>query len=258
MQIMLRVSLADGEQMCRMRLKLHFDRPTAVCPREAITPHEGIYLPGIFSAFPMPQSARPVADMAYCLTDQVLASTNHETFLNIPFRNGTFNGLSLAGPNTEEFAILTRGLPDFFVIREPDPFLALSFGMGTNDCPYNGEYVHEYALFAPAPGPSAYKAAQGFLVDAFAVPGTVDRDLSLLESSAAESIIAGVEHSDEEILVRVLNLSKRRLGTKLSGLLDLKGAQIRPEMAVVERPTLLLKPRSIREICKTVQRTKRQ
>lgn len=253
LRITLTIALAAGERLARMRLKLNFLEPAAVCPRGAPDPHEGTYLPGIFSAFAMPIQAKPRADMAYCLTDDVVAATNHETFLRVPFRNGTFNALSLAGPDTGQYAVLTRGLNDFFVVREPEPYLALSFGMGTPGFPYKGEYVHEYALMAPAPGVEAYKAAQGFLVDPVAVTGAAGSDVSLVESSARGSIVAGVEHRQNEVLARVVNLDRRGTVTKLRGLLNLDGAEIRPEGERVENRCLNLKPRSVREISKVRQ-----
>lgn len=250
LQIALRIGLAAGERQARIRLSLSFDAPTAVCPRDATNQHEGVYLPGIFAAFPMNVASKPVADMAYCLTEDVLASTNKDTFLNIPFRNCIFNALSLAGPNTEDYAILTRGLTDFFCVREPEPFLAVSFGMGTPDFPYREgcTYSFEYAFLAPAPGPEAYKAAQGFLVDAVAVPGTVSRDRSLVASSSPETLVTGAEHRGEDVLVRVLNVSRQSVSTTLDGLLDLEGAEIRPDSTALAGRTLHLKPRSIREV----------
>ena len=169
-----RIVLMSGERQVRVNLVLQFAEPTVVFAGGR-GPHEGTYFPGIFVAFPM-LGLRPMADMAYCTTDGVLTSTNHETFMREPFRNGTFNCLSLAGPKSGEYAVLTRGLPDFFVVRQPTALLGMSLGLGAENCPYTGAYAHDYALFVPPAderedmGHQAFLAARSFLVDPIAVP----------------------------------------------------------------------------------------
>ncbi len=246
-RIVLRVSLVRGERMVRFRLMMQFSNPTTICPVDADDPHEGTYLPGIFCAFPMDARDRPVADMAYCLTENVLSSTNHDTFLSAPFRNGTFNALTLAGPSKGSYSVLTRGLNDFFIVRRPDGMLALSFGTGTAGFPYHGEYVHEYALLAESPGSVAYRAAHGFQVDAFAVPEAIPGVLSLLEVESPNCLVEGVELADEGLLARVVNLSSKPVNSPVTGSLKPENARVRPD-GKVQDGLLRLPARSVREL----------
>lgn len=254
----MRISLAAGERQARIRLAMSFSGPTVVCPQGAPGPHEGTYFPGIFVRFPMPLGAKPLADMAYCTTDGVLTSTNHETFMKEPFRNCTFNTLSLAGPNTGEYSVLTRGLPDFFAIKQPSPYLGMSLGVGAANCPYNGSYVHEYAVYAP-PKPergniriSAYKAAQAFLVEPVAVrteksDGHLPAEASFVGLSEDDTIIPGVELAGGEYRVRVLNLSRKHVTARVTGLLDTRGAGVMPDRNLTGG-SLRLGPHALREL----------
>ncbi len=256
--VILCVSLASGERQARIRLTMDFNDKTIVWPKGGPQPHEGTYLPGIFIAFPMLKTAKPMADMAYCVTDDVLASTNHETFMNIPFRSGTFNTLSLAGPDTGEYAVLTRGLPDFFVIREPSAYLGMSLGIGTDNCPYHGRYIHEYALYVPEAaqrkqmGHLAYKAAQSFLIDPVAVrhqasAGKLSAEGSFASASGESVMITGAQAVDNELLLRVLQLDAKSAKTSVTGLPSLAGAHVLPG-GKISAGALDLGPRAVREI----------
>jgi hypothetical protein len=117
MQVYTSLGIVAGERLIRVRVDMVFTEPTVLSAPGARAPHEGTYVPGLYVRFPYSGEQPPMADMAYCVTDGVLDSTNHATFLNVPFRNATFNALSLAGPPDARFAVLTRGLPDFFVVH---------------------------------------------------------------------------------------------------------------------------------------------
>jgi hypothetical protein len=233
--------------MLRLRLAMQFESRTVLCPVEAQDPHEGTYLPGIFCAFPMDSRDRPVADMAYCLTDDVISSTNHATFLSIPFRNGTFNALTMSGPSKGSYSVLTRGLNDFFITRRPVGMLALSFGFSTASFPYHGEYVHEYAVIAEPPGSGSYRAARSFQVDAFAVQGALRGRLSLLGLDSADCLIEGVEHRDGRILARVVNLAGAPATVPLTGALRRAPAEVHPD-GLLRDGKLRVPPRSVRDL----------
>lgn len=254
----MRVALAAGERQARVRLSLDFPEPTVVAPAGGPAPHEGVYVPGIFVAQPMPSGAKPRVDMAYCTTDGVLTSTNHETFLPLPFRNGTFNALSLAGPSSGEYALLTRGLPDFFVLRRPEGLLGLSLGTGAKGCPYRGSYVHEYALFAPeasrrrGSGPLAYRAARSFLVEPLAVPreageGTLPPEASFASAEGESVVLPGMEMTGDCLALRVLNLSEKRVKARIRCLAPLAGTSVLPA-GQLEGQSLTLGPKAIREV----------
>lgn len=256
-----RVTIVTGEMLVRVRLTLKFAKPTVILPKGAPGPHEGTYIPGMFVAFPFPKKDRPLADMAYCVTDNVLDSTNHETFMRWPFRNGTFNALSLAGPDSGNYAVLTRGLPDFFVLREPENLMGLSLGMGAANCPFNGTYVHEYALYIAPIGdthrtPSAaYMAAQSYLVEPFAVPAgskkwsdLPEEGFSFASASGDKVLIPGVEWRDNELLLRVVNLAADPVRTQLTTLLPLDRAGVAPSGTISPRGVMELGPKSIREV----------
>lgn len=256
--IRVRVSLAAGERQARVRLSYSFRRPTVVCPVGGPGPHEGTYFPGIFVAFSMPRGAKPLTDMAYCTTENALLSTNHETFMREPFRNGTFNALSMAGPNTGEFSVLTRGLPDFFVVESPEAYMGMSLGLGHESCPFNGSYTHEYAVLVPEPGErkrigiEAYKAAQSFLVDPVAVAhgsgsGELPAEMSFASVNGPSAIIPGIELFGGEMRMRVLNLDTKPVRTTVRTLVPLDGAEVAPQGSLA-RGTLELAPQAIREI----------
>lgn len=255
--IVRRVSLVKGERQARVRLTMKFDAPTVLCPAGAPGPHEGTYFPGMFVRFAMPADAKPLADMAYCTTDGVLTSTNHETFVKQPFRNGTFNTLSLAGPNSGEFFVLTRGLPDFFVIRRPESYLGMSLGVGPSSCSYEGEYVHEYALYVPERSKRgianalSWKAAQSFLVGlvSTAAPGggSLPEEQSFASVSGESVVIPGIQMENGKLSMRVVNLSSRSTSARVSCLAGLDGAEVAPAGAVV-KGVLELPPRAVREI----------
>jgi len=255
LSVALRVSLADHERQARVRLTLRFAEPTVVAPRGAKEPHEGCYFPGMFVDFPLPEGARPAADMAYCVTDGVLTSTNHETFMREPFRNGTFNALSMAAPNTAEYAVLTRGLPDFFALRRPEGRLGLSLGLGTEACPYRDTYVHEYALFAPGgaePLAEAYLAAQAFLVEPVTVAcgphsGPLPTSVSFAAAEGRSAHIAGCQVEDGRVAMRVVNLSPRPSASRLTALFSLGHADVAPEGALAGG-RMTLPPKAVREV----------
>jgi hypothetical protein len=253
----MRIALVAGERQARVRLTTTFTQPTVLVPAGGPGPHEGTYIPGIFVAFPMDAAERPLADMAYCLTDGVLTSTNHETFLRTPFRNDTFNTLSLAGPGSATYAVLTRGLPDFFVVRKPQSFLGMSLGVAIAGCEYSGEYVHEYALLAPggrdeeARRVEAYLAAQSFLVEPLAVSQPVGAgdaaEASLLAAAGEGVLVPGVQMEDAELRCRVVNLMERATTARLGGVLEHPGTQVLPR-GDIQRDGLRLPPQAVREL----------
>lgn len=255
-----RFTLAAGERQVRVRMTMKCAEPTVIAVPGTRGPHEGTYVPGLFVGFPMASDVRPMADMAYGLTDGVLSSTNHETFLKIPFRNGTFNALSLAGPADGTFAILTRGLPDFFVIREPSSYLGMSLGQGPEGMPYHDTYVHEYAIHLgdrierdTAPQ-QAFLAARSFLVDPIAVstPGQSSGKLptgeaSLVTLDEPNVCIPGIQFKDEGLRVRVLNLGSSPLRARLTGLIRPAGAKVVPA-GKLDRDAVILGPQALREM----------
>ncbi len=260
-KVNIRVSLIDGERQARIRLRLVFDEPTELSVGGR-GPHEGTYLPGLFVRFPFEAGAKPVADMAYCTTDSVLTSTNHETFMKLPFRSGTFNALSLAGPNSGAYAVLTRGLPDFFVTRPPsappgskldvDEFMGLSLGVGAANTPYSGIYVHEYAVLAPARPHEAFLAARGYLVDPIAVlwkggEGDLPTEGSFIEASGDGVMVAGVQLGDDALTARVVNLKDSPVAARVRCMEDLDGADVSPS-GELRGETLNLGPKAVREI----------
>ncbi len=261
MRLNLRVSLVAGERQARVQLGLGFDEPTLLTVGGR-GPHEGTYIPGLFVGFPFVGGVAPMADMAYCTTDGVLTSTNHETFTNLPFRNGTFNALSLAGPSTGEYAVLTRGLPDFFVTQPPsappnveidaDTFLGLSLGIGTEGTRFAGQYVHEYAVLAPAEPDEAFMAARGYLVDAIAVrwkggDGGLAREGSFIEATGDGVMVAGVQVIEDELSARVVNLRDAAVSTRLTCMRELDAATVAPD-GELQAGTLRLGAKAVREI----------
>ena len=254
----LRVSLVAHESQARVRLSLNFPKPTVVAPRGGSGPHEGTYVPGIHVDFPMPEGAEPLADMAYCTTDGVLSSTNHETGFGGPFRNGTFNTLSLAAPNSGDYAVLTRGLPDFFALRRPEGRLGMSLGVGGAGCPFNGQYTHEYALWVPekveASGfrAQAFMAARSLLVEPVAVvrgagEGPLPSEGSFLAAQAPGVVIPGVQMTDGRLSCRVVNLTGQPASVKFSSLAKLEETVVTPSGAVLDG-RCLLPPGAVREI----------
>lgn len=253
-----RITLAADERQARVKLSYNFPQQTTVCPAGAPLPHEGCYIPGIFVSFPMPRDAKPMTDMAYCITENALPSTNHETFMTMPFRNGTFNALSFAGPNTGEYAVLTRGLPDFFVVPGEKSYLGLSLGVGHQGTPHHGSYVHEYTILTSEPGKqkqmgaTAYKAAQSFLVDAVAVShdagaGLLPAEASFAGVSGESVIIPGVELLNGELKLRVLNLQTKPVNTQVKCLVPLGGASVAPDGSLVNG-VLRLGAQGVREL----------
>ncbi|MHB1458557.1 MAG: hypothetical protein ACYC0V_16735, partial [Armatimonadota bacterium] len=266
MAIKMRISLVDGESKVRVRMTMSFKEPTIIWAKGSPGPHEGCYIPGIFVKFPFTADAKPMVDMAYCLTDDALLSTNHETFMKMPFRNGTFNTLSLAGPNNGDYCVFTRGLNDFFVIREPSPYMGMSLGMGPDGCQYKGEYVHEYVVSVPKAGVSPgkvryvdyYKDAQSFLVDAFAVDGaTGSGDLPFEGSFAGVDgdtlMIPGIQMVDDKLQIRVLQLGEKPVDAKLYSMVPLKNADA-SHGSVIKCSSLRMPSRSIREVVIPVKR----
>ena len=257
-KIKARFSLVDGERQVRVRLAMSFEERTAIWPKGGTPqPHEGTYFPGIFAAFPMKVSDKPIADMAYCLTENSLMSTNHETFMKEPFRNGTFNTLSLGGVSSNQYFVLTRGLPDFFTVKKPRPFLALSFGMGTDALPYKDSYVHEYAIYCPPPGDahpraSAYKAAQAFYVEPVAVfcesgDGELAVEGSFLSATGDSVLIPGVQLENGELSFRVVNLESKRVVSRLRSWQSLADATVIPS-GKFSNGAIELPPQAVREI----------
>ncbi len=257
--VKMRFSLARGERKVRVRTTFEFPEPTVVFPEGGKTPHEGTYMPGIFATFVMPRGAKPMADMAYCVTDGVLNSTNHRTFMKKPFRNGTFNALSLAGPNSGEYAVLTRGLPDFFVLPRGKDILGLSFGLGAKGSEYHGHYVHEYALYVPPTDQRdhtdelAYREARSFLVPPVAVQhdaidGFLPTEGSLLEAKGSEAVlIAGSDWEAGEFRTRVVNLSEDDVKVTCEGLADLDKCEVSPR-GQLHNQYLELGPQAVREL----------
>lgn len=252
-----RISLAAGERQIRVRTTLDFPEPTVIAPPQERGPHEGTYLPGIFVAFPYPANTLPMADMAYCVTDQVLSSTNQSTFLNVPFRNGTFNALSMAGPNNHDYAILTRGLHDFFVVDKPNPMLGLSLGVATEGFPYHGQYIHEYAIYMPdknsdTPAAGTFKAARALLVEpaviaAEAGEGNLPAEYSFVQADGQSVLIPGVQLAGNELRFRVVNLSDKPVGTQINSMTDLSEAAINPA-GQLKNGRLDLGSRAVREV----------
>jgi hypothetical protein len=256
--VKMRFSLARGERKIRVRTTFDFPEP-AVVFAGGKSPHEGVYFPGIFAAFDMPPGAKPMADMAYCVTDGVLSSTNHSTFMKKPFRNGTFNALSLAGPNSGEYAVLTRGLPDFFVLPGGKDILGLSFGVGAENSKYHGQYVHEYAVFVPAPDRRAsaaqqsFRAARSFLIAPVAVnheptQGSLPAQASLLEVDGSDAaLIAGSDWENDQLNVRVINLTEEDAEVRFNGLAEAKQCEVLPRGKWNDK-RLKLGPRAVREL----------
>lgn len=258
--IKMRISLADGESKARIRMSMSLKEPTVIRAEGGPGPHEGTYIPGIFIRFPFTTGAKPMVDMAYCVTDDVLSSTNHETFMRMPFRNGTFNALSLAGPNTGDYCVFTKGLPDFFVIWEPSPYMGMSLGMGPDGCPYKGEYVHEYAVAVPKSDarsgkdryPGYYKDAQSFLVDAFAIDGPTGMGDLPSEGSFAgvdgdTLMIPGIQMVDDQLQIRMLQLGAKPINAKVHSMVPLANASV-SHGGTIKSSKLRMPPRSIREI----------
>lgn len=256
------ITLAAGERQARIALELAFEQPTAIAPRGGPVPHEGTYIPGIFAGFAYPAGRQPVVDMAYCLTDGALRSTNHATFLRVPFRHATFNALSLAGPAKGEYAVLTRGLPDFFVVNEPTAYLGLSLGTGGEQCPYHGSYRHEYALYLPERqdgGFSALLAAQSLLVEPVAVAavagaGTLPLEQSLISVEGKNVYIPGVQLEDGVFRARVVQTGRVPTRAALRSLIPLAGASVLPDGAQ-RAGVLQLPPRAVREVVVTTAST---
>jgi len=263
LRMVMRYTLASGAPFVRLRLTLDCGQPVPLGVRGGTPPHEGAYIPGLFLATPFPPASRPMADMAYCLTDQVLHSTNHETFLNVPFRYGTYNALSLSGPATGEYAVLTRGLHDFFVVRsaatryrQAGAFLGLA--LGHSDFPMKGRYEHEVALMVPSRSGrridpvTAYQSAHALLappmaVRAPAVARGLPRAASLLEASGHGVHVAGVDRTEGEVRARLVNLTTRYARVTMKGMANLSRARLLPGGRRVVG-AIVMPPRAVREL----------
>lgn len=260
-QLTMRFALTAHATQVDVTLTMTFAQPTNIVPEGGPAPHEGTYIPGIFVTFPMPANAKPLADMAYCTTDGVLTSTNHETFMSMPFRNGTFNTLSMAGPNNGDFAVLTRGLPDFFVLRKPQGTLGMSLGMGV----FHDRYTHEYALYVPSSeqgehaATQSYLAAQAFLAEAIAVKcpsgeTSLHAEASLAGCTGKSTLVSGVQLLENELAIRVLNLENMNVASELTGLFaqqPMRGS-VWPGGKPLDDASMSLAPKAIREVRVTV------
>ncbi|MHB0999779.1 MAG: alpha-mannosidase [Armatimonadota bacterium] len=260
LSLKVRFSLAAGEHQARVRFFMDFREPAVIWAKDSPGPHEGTYIPGIFVMFPMPDSAKPMADMAYCTTDGVLTSTNHETFMRMPFRHGTFNTLSMAGPNSGEYCVLTRGLPDFFVIRKPSSYMGMSLGMGPAAHPYHNNYVYEYAVSVPESADvygsgmnfRYYKDAQSFLIDPVSVEhsagtGDLPSEGSFVGADAESVIIPGMQMIGDKLLIRVLQLDNKPVTAGIKSMPSLDGASVSPSGSL-SGSKLKLAPKAVREI----------
>jgi hypothetical protein len=245
------VGLGADSDSVRISLKLICAEPAAIGIQEAACGHEGQYMPGLFFGFPCGDSDDIVVDKAYCLAKNTLMCGNRETFMQLPFKYRTTNGLSLAAPASGDFAVLSHGLTDFFHIPwAGGNLIGVSFGSGLGRRgpePYLGEYVYRLALYAPSSGKlwKAYTRAQEEIVplEAFVTDkkpnGRFPTQGSLLSVDAENVIITGVESDGTALRIRVLELAERQTTTTLHGLFPLKTGST----------TLLnLPPRALREI----------
>ncbi len=213
------MTLCADEPMVRISLQIDPKSPWDCAPASTvhIYPHEGTYAPSLFVQFPTPKPFKPEADMAYCVSKGVLPSTNHETFLDAPFRWSTFNALAMAAPQGGRFVVLTRGLHDFMAIDRPTSWLGLSLAVTTGGCTINRSVRHEYAVLvrqaqSGIQDAEAYTAAQAFLSPPIAVQAlrratgtSVFRMPSI--TAGPQVMVTGMDVDGRTLRMRVLNAS---------------------------------------------------
>ncbi len=239
-----------------IRLVYEFSRPTVIAPLGAKPPHEGVYFPGIYLSFPKEKGVGCRADMAYCTTDNAIECTNHKTFMKEPFRNGTFNCLSMCGPSDGSYYLLTKGLHDFFELPDRD-LLCMSLGMGPDPVPFHDKYVHEFSIYIPRAGTDdmgarAYKKARANYVECVFVPvethkGDLPANASLVAVDNPDVYIAGVNIEEDGYSLRIVNITGSAQKVSLSGLFsehdfNISGSPGGPYKDIV------LPPRSVREL----------
>jgi hypothetical protein len=282
-----KVSLAAGARRVEIRLYLRFPEAQALGDRNYPGGSQGPYVPGLFVAFPCSRQADLIVDKAYCLARDTLRCGRRETLFQIPFRHCTTTGLSLAAPDTAEFALLTHGLTDFFLVPEQrQQLLGLSLGTGVGphgskgareqgskgaeegnrgreepkEVPYQGEYVFEYALFLPTGKAALWEAytqaqeAQIPLQGVVVGPGAGDLPdtASCFTTEDPSAPITGAQFRDGQLWVRFIDLAERRRTVTLRCPVDLADVTLAPPAEVP--PTvggtvrIDLPPRAVREI----------
>lgn len=254
-QVAVVYTLAAGEPGVRARMELSFPRPTTLAVEGAPEPHEGTYIPALFLRLPIDEGVSPITDMSYCLTDDAIESTNHATFMSLPFRNGTFNGLSLVGPSTGEYHVTTQGLHDFFVARHDEVrWLGVSLGSSSRSFPWEGEYAFEYGVCLSGGGDQAWRWSRAQMMPPVAalVPPEADGDLpptaSLLEADGGPAVvIAGAELEGSQLRARVVSFGNSPGRVSLKGLAAGLPASSSPP-AFVGDGVLHLPPRCVREL----------
>jgi len=217
-----RISLAAGARRVEIELYLNFPEAQAVGDSHFPGGTSGPYVPGLFVAFPCSRRADLVVDQAYCLVHHSLRRVHYEAFPRLPFQHFTGRGLSLAAPDSGEFALLTHGLTHFFLIPEQDQqLLGLSLGTGfgpSGEVPYQGYHVFKYALFLPDPkGPegAAYTQAQEAQVPLQGIvlergSGDLPETMACFSTGDPAAPITGVQFREGQWAVRLVDLAERR------------------------------------------------
>lgn len=214
-----RISLAAGARRVEIELHLNFSKARAVGDPSFPAGTSGPYIPGLFVAFPCSRRADLLVDQAYCLARHTLHCVNYGIFPRLPFHHCTTRGLSLAAPDTAEFALLTHGLTHFFLVPEQrQQLLGLSLGTGfgpSGEVPYQGHYVFKYALLLPGPKElpqAAYTQAQEVQVPLQGVvlehgSGDLPEVMSCFSTGEAAVPLTGVQFRDGQLAVRLVDLT---------------------------------------------------
>lgn len=235
-----RISLAAGARRVEVELSLYFPEAQAVGDPRFPAGSSGPYLPGLFVAFPCSRRADLVVDQAYCLVHQALRRVYYGAFPRLPFQHFTGRGLSLAAPDSGEFALLTHGLTHFFLIPDQgQQLLGLSLGTGfgpSGEVPYQGHYVLRYALFLPDPQGSqgeAYRQAQEAQVPLQGIVmegggGDLPEAMSCFSTGDPAAPITGVQFRDGRLAVRLIDLAERRRSLLFQCSFPLDGVTLAP------------------------------